>query len=92
MNIRNAQIFSDMVVDALFKYKNEQGITNYRVSQLCGISETALNYIQHHSRRPTLYTLKLIADAVGVDLCDYIKAVQMKLSENYQINGDDDEK
>ncbi len=81
MKIRDAQIFSDMVVDALFEQKDKQGLTNYRISQLSGISETALNYIQHHNRRPTLYTLKLIADAMDADLCDYIKIAQTKLSD-----------
>ena len=91
MKIREAQIFSDMVVDALFEYKSKHGISNYKVSQLCGISETALNYIQHHNRRPTLYTLKLVADAVDVDLCDCIKIAQMKLLKNNKIKGDGNE-
>ena len=79
MKIREAQKFSDRVVDALFEDKDRLGVSNYRMSQISGISEAALNYIQHHNRRPTLYTLKLIADAMSVDLCDYIQKAQKEI-------------
>ena len=78
MNIRGAQNFSDLVVDALFAEKERRGISNYKIAKDCGISEAALSYIKHHKTRPTLYTLKLISDAIEVDLSYFVIAVEKK--------------
>ena len=81
MKIREAQKYSDTVVDILFEEKNRQGITSYKISKACGISESSLSYIKNHHRRPTLYTLKLIADAIGIDLSDCLKKAQVTFSK-----------
>ena len=76
MKIRDAQNFSDLVVDALFAEKERRGISNYKVAKECGISEAALSYIKHHKTRPTLYTLELISDVIEVDLSKFVLEVE----------------
>ena len=76
MKIREAQKFSDMLVDVLFVEAKKRGISNYKIAKACEISEASLSYIKHHKTRPTIYTAKLIADAVGLNLSDCVKAVE----------------
>ena len=76
MNIREAQDFSNKVVDALIKERQKQSLSRYKISKLCGISEAALSYIEHHERHPTLYTLKQIASALNINLYNLIKEIE----------------
>lgn len=76
MKIREAQNFSDEVVRLLVVERHKQGLTNYQVAQKSNISEAALSYIERNERRPTLYTLKQIADAIGVKLSDIIRRAE----------------
>ena len=76
MKIRDAQNFSDSVVDALFKEAKRRGISNYKIAKECGISEASLSYIKHHKTRPTLYTLKLIADSIDVNLGKFVTEIE----------------
>ena len=74
MKIREAQTFSDEVVDLLVQERIRQNISRYRLAKECGITEVALSYIERHERRPTLYTLKMIADTLNIQLADNQKA------------------
>ena len=76
MKIRNAQKFSDMVVDSIFKEAERLHVSNYKIAKDCGISEASLSYIKHHKTRPTLYTLKLISDSIDVDLSKFLIEVE----------------
>ena len=72
MKIREAQTFSDNVVDILTQERIRQNISRYQIAKECGLTEAALCYIEHHDRRPTIYTLKMIADALNIRLSDII--------------------
>jgi transcriptional regulator with XRE-family HTH domain len=76
MNIREAQDFSNKVVDVLIKERQKQGLSRYKISKLCGVSEAALSYIENHERHPTLYTLKQIATVLNVNLYELIKEIE----------------
>lgn len=76
MKIREAQIFSDKVVALLKKEQQDKGISNYTLAQLSGISEASISYIYRNQRHPTLYTLKMIADALNLSLADIIARVE----------------
>ncbi len=76
MKIREAQTFSDEVVDLLVQERIRQNISRYRLAKECGITEAALSYIERHERRPTLYTLKMIADTLNIQLADIIKNIE----------------
>ena len=77
MKIREAQNFSDMIIDALFDEAQKNGISSYKIAKMCEISEASLSYIKHHKTRPTIYTVKLIADAIGVNLSDCVKMAEI---------------
>lgn len=72
MKIREAHIFSDKVVTLIKKEQQNKGISNYTLARLSGISETSLSYIFRHQRRPTLYTLKMITEALGLPLSEIV--------------------
>lgn len=76
MNIREAQNFSDKVVAVLAKEREKQGISRYELAGRCGLSETALGYIEKYERRPTLYTLKMIAAALDIKVFQLIKEIE----------------
>lgn len=76
MKIREAQNFSDEVVKLLVEERLNRNLTNYQIAQKSNISDAALSYIERNERRPTLYTLKQIADAIGVKLSDIIRRVE----------------
>ena len=76
MKIRDAQIFSDKVVDIIRIEQQRMGISNYTLAQRANLSEASLSYIYHHKRRPTLYTLALIADKLGISLSEIIERAE----------------
>lgn len=76
MKIREAQNFSDEVVRLLVEERDKRKLTNYQVAQKSNLSPAALSYIERNERRPTLYSLKQIADAIGVKLSDVIRRVE----------------
>ena len=80
MKIRDAQNFSDAVVDILVAERIKKNISRYKIAQDCGLTEAALCYIEHHDRRPTIYTLKMIADALNIKLSDIIKQAEENFS------------
>ncbi len=81
MKIREAQIFSDKVVALIKKEQQEKGISNYTLAQLSGISEASLSYIFRNQRRPTLYTLKMITDALNLSLSEMISRAEIDDAE-----------
>ena len=60
----------------LAEAREKKGISRYELSGRCGLSETALGYIEKYERRPTLYTLKMIADALNVKVFELIKQIE----------------
>ena len=81
MKIREAQNFSDMIVDLLFQEAQKNRVSNYQIAKNCGISEASLSYIKRHKTRPTLYTIKLISDAINVKLSECIKSAENSLCQ-----------
>jgi len=72
MKVREAQIFSDNVVAIIKQEQIKKGISNYALAELSGLSEASLSYIFHNQRRPTLYTLMMITEALGLSLSEII--------------------
>lgn len=73
MKIRDAQIYSDLIVDIIRERQQHLGISNYALAQKTNLSEASLSYIYHHQRRPTIYTLIMIIDALDLSLVDIIE-------------------
>lgn len=78
MRIRDAQIFSDRVVAFIKKEQQDRHISNYTLAQLSGISEASLSYIFRNQRRPTVYTLKMIADALNLSLSEIMSRAEIE--------------
>lgn len=76
MNIRDAQNFSDQVIAALTEERKKQGLSQYELAERSGLSEAAISYIERFERRPTIYTLKMLADALGIKTFELLKRVE----------------
>lgn len=76
MKIRDAQIYSDLIVDIIREKQQHLGISSYTLAQKTNLSEASLSYIFHHHRRPTLYTLIMIVDALELSLTDIIEQAE----------------
>lgn len=50
---------------------DQRGITKYKLSQMTGMSQTALGNITSKSSVPTISTLQKICDALGVTLAQF---------------------
>ena len=78
MKIREAQTFSDAVVDQIKAEQLKQGLSNYALAKKTGITEASISYIFRHQRRPTLYTLKMITTALEISLAEVIQQIENK--------------
>ena len=75
MKKRQAQEISDQIVAVLRQKRLEQGITQYKMAKDTGMSKSSILYIENHTQRPTLYTVLLLADYLGVDFSQVVREV-----------------
>lgn len=68
MNREDAEKLSQRVVEILERKRIERRITKLRISKETGISRTAVTLIVNKQNSPTLRTLLMLADCIGVDL------------------------
>ena len=71
MNKRQAQEKSDLIVLKLRQERLRQGITQYKLAQETGMNKSSVLYIENLTQKPSLYTIIMIADYLGVDLSEY---------------------
>ena len=72
MERNEAEIITQKVVALLKKERNTRHITKLYVSQETGLSRTAITLIENNQNSPTLRTLLMIANCIGVDLKEII--------------------
>ena len=72
MERNEAEIITQKVVALLKKERNNRHITKLYVSQETGLSRTAITLIENNQNSPTLRTLRMIANCIGVDLKEII--------------------
>ncbi len=72
MERNEAEIITQKVVALLKKERNNRHITKLYVSQKTGLSRTAITLIENSQNSPTLRTLLMIANCIGVDLKEII--------------------
>lgn len=72
MNREDAEKLSQKVVDILERERTERKITKLRISKETGMSRTAVTLIVNKQNSPTLRTLLMLADCIGVDLKDVL--------------------
>lgn len=68
MNREDAEKLSQKVVEILERKRIERRITKLRISKETGISRTTVTLIVNKQNSPTLRTLLMLADCIGVDL------------------------
>lgn len=72
MERNETEIITQKVVALLKKERNNRHITKLYVSQETGLSRTAITLIENNQNSPTLRTLLMIANCIGVDLKEII--------------------
>lgn len=73
MNRNEAENISRKVVDIMENERISRNISKAQIAKKTGISRTALILIVNHKNSPTLRTLLMIADAIGVDLEEILR-------------------
>lgn len=73
MKIEDANKISDTVVAFLKEERIRQGMSQYKLAKECGLSKTSVAFIERNENKPTLSTLVRIADALNVDLSEYLQ-------------------
>lgn len=73
MKIDDANKISDNVVALLKAERIRQGMSQYKLAKECGLSKTSVAYIERNENKPTLSTLIRIANALDIDLSEYLK-------------------
>lgn len=66
------------VIDALIAARKAAGMTPYRIGKLTGLSAQAIHLIEKGERSPTLHSLLLICEAIGMKLEDVLEKVRSK--------------
>ena len=80
MNREDAEKLSQKVVELLERKRVERQITKLRISKETGISRTAVTLIVNRQNSPTLRTLLMLADCIGVDLKEVLDEAEKTLT------------
>ncbi len=76
MKKRQAQEISDQIVAVLRAKRIERAITQYKMAKDTGMSKSSILYIENFKQRPSLYTVVMLADYLGVDLGQVIQKMK----------------
>ena len=76
MDHDEAQAEVQKVVNALIAARKAASITPYRIGKLTGLSAQAIHLIEKGERSPTLHSLLLICEAMGLKLEDVLAGVR----------------
>ena len=76
MNREDAEKLSQKVVEILERKRTERKITKLRISKETGMSRTAVTLIVSKQNSPTLRTLLMLADCIGVDLKEVLNEAE----------------
>ncbi len=80
MNREDAEKLSQKVVELLERKRVERQITKLRISKETGLSRTAVTLIVNRQNSPTLRTLLMLADCIGVDLKEVLDEAEKTLT------------
>ena len=80
MNKKQAQQISDKVIINLRDHRLCQNISQYKLAKDLGMSKSSISYIENLKQRPTLYTVLMIANYLGINLFDVIKEFEINNS------------
>lgn len=69
------------IVRLLREERLRRGLSNYAVSQNCGVSESMLSLVEHGERNPTMELMLRIADGIGANLPAVMKRATVIVGE-----------
>lgn len=69
------------IIRRLREERLRRKLSNYAVSQNCGVSESMLSLVERGLRNPTLELALRIADGMGVNLEDVLKQARTTVSK-----------
>jgi len=61
------------ICERLVKNRQEQGISQQKLSEMAGISRTGLRHVESLETSPTMYSLLKMSKALEVDLSDLLR-------------------
>ena len=73
---REAASLAKAVCERLKANRLERGLSIYRLSQLSGLNERAIDFIEKGERTPTIDTIARIALAMGVKVSEVINEAE----------------
>ncbi len=77
---------ADVVVDRLFKYMNEQNLTQYKLAQLSGVPfPTIKSIMQRRTKDITLKTITMLSDGLGITPSEFLNDDDF-LAINIELN------
>ncbi|MDR1694848.1 MAG: helix-turn-helix transcriptional regulator [Lactobacillaceae bacterium] len=76
MNRENAEHITQNVVDLLEKERVKRKITKTEINTKTGLSRTAWTLTVSKKNSPTLRTLLMVADVIGIDLKEVIRQAE----------------
>lgn len=76
MKRENAEIITQRVVEILEQERVKKNITKTEINNKTGLSRTAWTLMVSKKNSPTLRTLLMVADVIGVDLKEVIKQAE----------------
>lgn len=75
-----------MNVAARVKYfRKKKGISQYRLSQESGISQSFLSALEAGAKWPTVYTLEKICACLGVSLAEFFTDAPLPIPEHLRL-------
>jgi len=77
----------EAVCNLLKERRLEQGLSIYRVSQACGVSQQAISYYEKHNRRPTLECLVKVSKALGLKPSELLALAEKRVGEPVERPG-----
>lgn len=82
MNREDAEKLSQKTVQILKQKRITSGISKLEISQITGISRTAITLIENKKNSPTLRSLFMLSSSLGIDLEDVIKEAKKESKIN----------
>ena len=59
------------ISNRLLNLRKEMGVSQHRLSQLSGVSQSYLSYLEAGKKSPTVKTLKKICAGLGISIADF---------------------
>lgn len=75
------ELDAKIVGNAIALFRKRKGVSQEVLSGLAGMGRTHLSAIERGERKPTLETLYRIANALGVNMSDIVREMEVQLAK-----------